>query len=75
MARFKLFPRFPRPSLGELLGISQAERQIVAITRMMMILDVLVVTLIGASFIMVDVRQMVEALERGHLRRRHRLPA
>jgi len=28
LARFKLFRRFPRPSLGELLGISQAERQI-----------------------------------------------
>ena len=28
MARFKLFPRFRRPSLGELLGISQAERQV-----------------------------------------------
>jgi hypothetical protein len=27
MARFKLFPR-RRPSLGELLGISQAERQV-----------------------------------------------
>jgi hypothetical protein len=27
MARFKLFPRNRRPSLGELLGISQAERQ------------------------------------------------
>ena len=28
MARFKLFPRYCRPSLGELLGISQAERQV-----------------------------------------------
>ena len=28
MARFKLFPRDGRPSLGELLGISQAERQV-----------------------------------------------
>jgi hypothetical protein len=28
MARFKLFPRYWRPSLGELLGISQAERQV-----------------------------------------------
>jgi hypothetical protein len=28
MARFKLFPRSPRLSLGELLGISQAERQV-----------------------------------------------
>jgi hypothetical protein len=28
MARFKLFPRYGRPSLGELLGISQAERQV-----------------------------------------------
>jgi len=28
MARFKLFPRDRRPSLGELLGISQAERQV-----------------------------------------------
>ena len=28
MARFKLFPRDPRPSLGVLLGISQAERQV-----------------------------------------------
>jgi hypothetical protein len=28
MARFKLFPRYRRTSLGELLGISQAERQV-----------------------------------------------
>jgi hypothetical protein len=28
MARLKLFPRYRRPSLGELLGISQAERQV-----------------------------------------------
>jgi hypothetical protein len=28
MARFKLFPRNRRPSLGELLGTSQAERQV-----------------------------------------------
>ena len=28
MAGFKLFPHSRRPSLGELLGISQAERQI-----------------------------------------------
>ena len=28
MARFKLFPRDRRPSLGELLGISQASRQV-----------------------------------------------
>ena len=28
MARFKLFPRSGRPGLGELLGISQAERQV-----------------------------------------------
>jgi len=28
MARFKLFPRSRRPSLGELLGISQASRQV-----------------------------------------------
>jgi len=28
MARFKLFPRDRRPSLGELLGISQAGRQV-----------------------------------------------
>ncbi len=28
MARFKLFPRSARPSLGELLGISQASRQV-----------------------------------------------
>ena len=28
MARSKLFPRYRRPSLGELLGISQAERQV-----------------------------------------------
>ena len=28
MARFKLFPCYRRPSLGELLGISQAERQV-----------------------------------------------
>jgi len=27
MARFKLFPRHQRPSLGELLGISQASRK------------------------------------------------
>jgi hypothetical protein len=28
MARYKLFPRSPRLSLGELLGISQASRQV-----------------------------------------------
>jgi hypothetical protein len=28
VSRFKLFPRSRRPSLGELLGISQAERQV-----------------------------------------------
>jgi len=28
MARFRLFPRDRRPSLGELLGISQASRQV-----------------------------------------------
>ena len=28
MARFKLFPRSRRPSLGELLGISQASHQV-----------------------------------------------
>ena len=28
MARFNLFPRTRRPSLGELLGISQASRQV-----------------------------------------------
>jgi hypothetical protein len=28
MAKFKLFPRYRKPSLGELLGISQAERQV-----------------------------------------------
>jgi hypothetical protein len=28
MVRFKLFPRHWRPSLGELLGISQASRQV-----------------------------------------------
>jgi len=28
MAGFKFFPRSRRPSLGELLGISQAERQV-----------------------------------------------
>jgi hypothetical protein len=28
MVRFKLFPRSRRPSLGELLGISQASRQV-----------------------------------------------
>jgi hypothetical protein len=28
LARFKLFPRSRRLSLGELLGISQAERQV-----------------------------------------------
>jgi hypothetical protein len=28
MTRFKLFPRSRRPSLGELLGLSQAERQV-----------------------------------------------
>ena len=28
MVRFKLFPRYRRPSLGELLGISQASRQV-----------------------------------------------
>jgi hypothetical protein len=29
MARFNLFPRHRRPSLAELLGISQASRQVV----------------------------------------------
>jgi hypothetical protein len=28
LARFRLFPRSRRPSLGELLGISQASRQV-----------------------------------------------
>ena len=28
MARFRLFPRDRKPSLGELLGSSQAERQV-----------------------------------------------
>jgi hypothetical protein len=28
MARFKLFPRSRQPTLGELLGISQASRQV-----------------------------------------------
>jgi hypothetical protein len=28
MARLRLFPRYRRPSLGELLGISRAERQV-----------------------------------------------
>jgi hypothetical protein len=28
LARFKLFPRYRRLSLGQLLGISQAERQV-----------------------------------------------
>jgi hypothetical protein len=28
VVRFKLFPRYRRPSLGELLGISQRERQV-----------------------------------------------
>ncbi len=39
MARFKLFPRFRRPSLGELLGISQAERQVSRKHHLRIVLD------------------------------------
>jgi hypothetical protein len=39
MARFKLFPRNRRPSLGELLGISQAERQVSRNLHLRIVLD------------------------------------
>ena len=39
MARFKLFPRSRRPSLGELLGISQAERQVSRKHHLRIVLD------------------------------------
>ena len=39
MARFKLFPRHRRPSLGELLGISQAERQVSRKHHLRIVLD------------------------------------
>ena len=39
MARFKLFPRSRRPSLGELLGISQASRQISRKHHLRIVLD------------------------------------
>ena len=39
MARFKLFPRNRRPSLGELLGISQASRQVSRRYHLRIVLD------------------------------------
>ena len=39
MARFKLFPRGRRPSLGELLGISQAARQVLPKYHLRIVLD------------------------------------
>jgi hypothetical protein len=39
MARFKLFPRSRRPSLGELLGISQASRQVSPKHHLRIVLD------------------------------------
>ena len=39
MARFKLFPRSRRPSLGELLGISQASRQVSRKHHLRLVLD------------------------------------
>ena len=39
MARFKLFPRNRRPSLGELLGISQASRQVSRKHHLRIVLD------------------------------------
>jgi hypothetical protein len=39
MARFKLFPRRRQPSLGELLGISQASRQISRKHHLRIVLD------------------------------------
>ena len=39
MARFKLFPRSRRPSLGELLGISQASRQVSRKYHLRIVLD------------------------------------
>jgi hypothetical protein len=39
MARFKLFPRSRRPSLGELLGISQAARQVSRKHHLRIVLD------------------------------------
>ena len=39
MARFKLFPRYRRPSLGELLGISQASHQVSRKHHLRIVLD------------------------------------
>ena len=39
MARFTLFPRDWRPSLGELLGISQAKRQVSRKHRLRIVRD------------------------------------
>ena len=39
MARFKLFPRARRHTLGELLGISQASRQVVRKHHLRIVLD------------------------------------
>jgi hypothetical protein len=39
MARFKLFRRSGRPSLGELLGISQGERQVSRKHHLRIVLD------------------------------------
>ena len=39
MARFQFFPRSQRPSLGELLGISQASRQVSPKYHLRIVLD------------------------------------
>jgi hypothetical protein len=39
MGRFKLFPRNRRPSLGELLGISQASQQVSRKYQLRIVLD------------------------------------
>ena len=39
MARFKLFPRYRKPSLGELLGSSQARRQVSRKYKLRLIAD------------------------------------
>lgn len=39
MAKFKLFPRNRKPSLGELLGISQAKRQVSRKYRLRILID------------------------------------
>ena len=39
IARFRLFPRYRKPSLGELLGISQASRQVSRKYHLRIVLD------------------------------------